>query len=178
MAFGLYSLLYILFSFFTKKPFVEIIDESACKLIGFAGIIYILTWSLWMLFDYIESPAEERSEMLKQLFGKYWYAYWVQPLLWTATSQLLWIKKIRKLKLPRLFFSLVFIISIERFVILVPTLLRRNNLLGPIGFNIILLQLIFGILLKLLLFLTFVGIYYFVERKIRITKSAAKSDFT
>jgi len=52
------------------------------------------------------------------MFGKYWFGYWVQPLLWVSLTQLLRIKTIRKNVLLRILFSFLLIFSIEKYVIM------------------------------------------------------------
>lgn len=170
-AFGLYTFLFLIVSIFTKKPILKKIDEEANGFIAFAGVIYFTVWIIGIFVFYADSNTEEQTSMLNRMFGKYWFGYWVQPLLWVSLTQLLRIKTIRKNVLLRILFSFLLIVSIERFVILV-TAFHRDYLpsswtmysdldIYPSNFFLMLLA-------KILMFLLFVGIYYLIKSRIKI----------
>ena len=170
-AFGLYTFLFLIVSIFTKKPILKKIDEEANGFIAFAGVIYFTVWIIGIFVFYADSNTEEQTSMLNRMFGKYWFGYWTQPLLWVSLTQLLRIKTIRKNVLLRIVFSFLLIVSIERFVILV-TAFHRDYLpsswtmysdldIYPSNFFLMLLA-------KILMFLLFVGIYYLIKSRIKI----------
>jgi len=166
IAFGLYSIIYILISSVTKNPILEIIDESSNKLIWITGIIFFFIWISLVLLNYYGSSEYERLGILQRMFGKYWFGYWLQPALWICATQLLRFKKIRKQKFLRLFFSIVFIISVEQYFIML-TSLHRDYLPSSWSFHFTSLEFMVGIFTKLLQFLILVALYYFVEMKIK-----------
>lgn len=174
-AFGLYSILYLIVSIFVKKPILYKIDEEAVKFISLAGVIYFAVWIIGIFVFYAESNPEEKSDMLNRMFGEYWFGIWSQPILWFALTQLLRFKKVSKNALLRIVFSFFLIVSIERFMIFIITLHRdylpsswtmyRDLDIYPSNFFL-------ALLMKIMAFLLFVGIYYLVKNQIKkITKT-------
>ena len=170
-AFGLYTFLFLIVSIFSKKPIIKKIDEEANGFISFAGVMYFTVWIIGIFVFYAEGNTEEQTSMLNRMFGKYWFGYWVQPLLWVSLTQLLRIKTIRKNVLLRILFSFLLIFSIEKYVIMMVAFHRDylpsswtmyNDLsIYPSNFFLMLLA-------KILMFLLFVGIYYLIKSRIRI----------
>ncbi|TPG37864.1 hypothetical protein EAH81_18225 [Flavobacterium pectinovorum] len=109
------------------------------------------------------------------MFGKYWFSFWLQPLLWILISQLLRFKFIRKNILLRLLFSILFIFSIEKLVIIftsfhrdcLPSSWTMNNDLSIYPSNLLL-----ELLMKITVFLLFVGIFFLINQKINNYKIA------
>ncbi|KOP38381.1 hypothetical protein DBB36_17310 [Flavobacterium sp. WLB] len=174
-AFGLYSILFLIVSIFIKKPILYKIDEEAVKFISLAGVIYFTVWIIGIFVFYAESNPEEKSAMLNRMFGEYWFGIWSQPILWFALTQLLRFKKVSKNALFRIVFSFLLIVSIERFMIFIITLHRdylpsswtmyRDLDIYPSNFFL-------ALLMKIMVFLLFVGIYYLVKIQIeKITKT-------
>jgi len=60
------------------------------------------------------------------MFGAYWFGYWIYPLAYIGLTQLLWIDRIRKHSALRFLLAIVilFVISLEKIVILVTSLHR------------------------------------------------------
>ena len=168
-AFGLYSFLFLILSIFIKKATFYKFDEQAKKFICFVGVLYISIWFLGLFVYYFESNPNERIEMINRLFGKYWFGIWIQPLFWFALSQIFRIKFLSKNILIRLFTSFFLIFSIERLVIIstsfhrdyLPSSWTMYNDLGIYSSFFIL-----SILLKILFFMLFVGLYTFISNKI------------
>jgi hypothetical protein len=175
IAFGLYSILYVITSLFTKSSVLKIIDEYASKVIVHVSVIFFLVWIILILSTYSQSTEEDRAGMIQRMFGKYWFGFWFQPILWLLSTQLLRFQKIRSGKIWRIICSILLLISIEQFVIIV-TLIHRDYLpdswsaTNSWGIPFTPLELILGIITKVLLFLAFVGIYYFLEQKIKTIK--------
>ncbi|MBZ4044543.1 hypothetical protein [Flavobacterium hibisci] len=169
-AFGLYTLLYLLLSVFVKKPQLYKTDKEAVQFISFVGIIYFLVWIIGTIVFYAESNPEEQSYMLQRMFGKYAIGFWLQPILWFTITQLLRFRKIYKNVFLRIVFSFLLIISIERFVILIitfhrdylPSTFTMYNDIGIYPPNYFL-----ALLMKIILFLLFVWIYYLIKKQIR-----------
>jgi hypothetical protein len=175
--FGLYSLLFLFISIFTKKALLFKVDEEAKKFISFIGIIYFIIWIIGTIVFYTESNIEEQNSMLNRMFGKYWIGFWVQPILWFLITQLLRIKKIWKNVLLRILFSVLLIISIEKCIVIItsfhrdylPSSWRMYNDLGIYPSNFF-----FALLVKIIMFLLFVWIFYLFKSKILKTKPNPK----
>ena len=176
-AFGLYSLLFLFLSIFTKKTFLYKLDKEAKNYISFVGIVYFIVWIVGIFIFYRESNAEEQNSMLNRMFGKYWVGFWVQPILWFSITQLLRIKRIWKNILLRIIFSFLLIISIEKYIIIITTFHRdylpsswtMHNDLGIYPSNFLL-----AVLLKLIMFLLFVGIYYLIISRLKVLTKIKK----
>jgi hypothetical protein len=168
-AFGLFTILYLFLSLFIKNPFLNQIDEEATKFISFIGILYLILFFTGTLIELNILTGEEKSYLLHRMFGKYWFGFWMQPFLWVLTTQLLRLKKVRKNILLRLLFSLLLILSIERLVILYTTFQRDYLPSSWTMYNADLpiypSNLILAILMKICVFLLFVGVFGFVNKK-------------
>lgn len=169
-AFGLYTLLYLLLSIFVKKPQLYKIDKEAVQFISFVGIVYFVVWIIGTIVFYAESNPEEKSYMLRRMFGKYAIGFWLQPILWFTITQLLRFRKIYKNVFLRIVFSFLLIISIERFVIIIisfhrdylPSTFTMYNDIGIYPSNFFL-----ALLFKIILFLIFVGLYCIIKKQIK-----------
>ncbi|MDR6763301.1 molybdopterin-containing oxidoreductase family membrane subunit [Flavobacterium sp. 2755] len=169
-AFGLYSILYLIVLIFVKKPILYKIDEEAVKFISLAGVIYFTAWIIGIFVFYAESNPEEQNDLINRLFGKYWFGIWFQPILWFALTQLLRFKKVSKNALLRIVFSFLLIVSIEQFIIFITSFHRdylpsswtmyRDLDIYPSNFFL-------ALLIKIMVFLLFVGIYYLVKSQMK-----------
>lgn len=169
-AFGLYSILYLIVSIFIKKPILYKIDEEAVKFISLAGVIYFTVWIMGIFVFYVENNPEEKSALLNRMFGKYWFGIWFQPILWLALTQLLRFKKVSKNAFLRIVFSFLLLVSIERFIIFITSFHRdylpsswtmyRDLDIYPSNFFL-------ALLIKIIFFLFFVGMYYLVKKQIK-----------
>lgn len=173
-AFGLYSLLFLLVSIFFKKPILFALDEETSKFISFVGILYLLVWVTGIIFFYAVGDVEEQNQMIHRMFGKYWFGFWTQSILWFAVTQLLRIKRVRKNVLLRILFSFLLIVSIEKFVILTVTF-HRDYLPGSWtmynDLEIFPSNFVLALLAKIIMFLVFVGIYYLISKQLKIIVS-------
>jgi hypothetical protein len=168
VTFGMYSIIYLFVSFIIKNPVIDRIDSTASKMISFIGIVFLIIWTSLLITNFATISDAQRDAILDRMFGKYWFGFWLQPLLWITLTQLLRFEKIRKLKLVRLFFSLIFIATIEQ-IIIISTSFHQSSSSPFVHFST--LDILKGITVKLLLFLTAVGIYYVVEKKVKLLKS-------
>lgn len=169
-AFGLYSLFFLLISIFTKNVYLYRIDEESQKFISFVGVIYFAVWIIGNLMFYSESSVEEKNSMLNRMFGIYWFGFWLQTILWFSITQLLRIKTISKNVFLRILFSVFLIISIERFVIIITSLHRDYLPSSWTMYNDISIypsNLFLALLVKMIMFLLFVGIYYVITNQIK-----------
>ncbi|SHF73861.1 hypothetical protein SAMN05444377_11753 [Flavobacterium fontis] len=166
IAFGLYTIVYLIISSFIKNEIINVIDETSNKIISFAGIVFLLIWISLLFKSYFESSEFEKSGMIQRMFGKYWFGYWLQPILWISLSQLLRLKKVRKQKILRIIFSIFFMVSIEQCIIIL-TSFERDYLPSSYSFNFTFIELIIGILTKICFFLVIVMLYFYLEKKLK-----------
>jgi hypothetical protein len=167
IAFGFYSLFYVVLATFIKNPVLAVIDKTATKLIAFIGIVFLLCWLTLVIANFIEISSPERDYILDRMFGRYWFGFWMQPMVWITMTQLLRMEKVRKFKALRLLFSFFFILTIEQFTLF--TISFHRDFDSPfIHFSAV--DIVLGIALKLVLFLSLVGVYYFVENEVKKRK--------
>ncbi|MEO8516688.1 MAG: hypothetical protein ABI426_08090 [Flavobacterium sp.] len=169
-AFGLFTILYLLLSLSFKKQILHQIDEQSTKFISFVGIVYLILWIVCLIIELNVFNEEDKAQLLHLMFGQYWFGFWTQPLLWFIITQLLRFRRISKNILLRLLFSLLLMVSIERIVIIytsfhrdyLPSSWAMSSELGIYPSSFVL-----TLLIKILLFLMFVGIFYFLNSKIK-----------
>ena len=159
----------MILSIFIKKIAIFQFDNQAKKFISFVGVLYIIFWLLGTIVYYVECNSEEKNAMIDRIFGKYWFGVWIQPLFWFALSQIFRIKLFSKNILIRIIASFFLIISIERLIIIISSFHRdylpsswtmyRQLDIYPSNF-------ILSILMKILIFMLFVGLYTFISNKI------------
>lgn len=170
-AFGLYSLLFLIVSIFTKNAALYKVDNEAAKFISFTGLVYFAVWIIGLFVFYFESNIEAQNSILNRMFGRYWFGIWAQPILWLLVTQLLRIKKVYKNIFLRILFSFLLIISIERYIIII-TSLHRDYLPSSwtmySDLDIYPSNFILALFCKILVFLLFVGIYYLATSKLKM----------
>ncbi|ANO48699.1 hypothetical protein [Flavobacterium columnare] len=64
-------------------------DDKATAFISFAGIVYLIVWITGLIVELTILTPEDKTALLNRMFGKYWVAFWTQPLLWVFLTQLL-----------------------------------------------------------------------------------------
>ncbi|WP_136667853.1 hypothetical protein [Flavobacterium sp. H122] len=169
-AFGLYTFLYFIVSIFSKKPILKTIDDKANAFISFAGIVYLLIWITGIIVELNSLNQADRNELIHRMFGKYWFGYWVQPLLWVLLTQLLRFQIIRKNVFIRILFSIFLMLSIERMVIII-TAFHRDYLPSSwtmySDLDIYPSNYVLTLLIKIMVFLVFVGIFSVVTNKLK-----------
>ncbi|WJS94931.1 hypothetical protein NYQ10_00420 [Flavobacterium johnsoniae] len=122
--YGIIIIICLLLSIFIKNPILQKINDQSKRFITFIGIAYLIVFLLATIIELNISDEESNFFLLNRMFGKYWFGFWLQPLLWFSMSQLLRIKSIQKSILLKLIFSFFFIISIEKIVIIVTSFHR------------------------------------------------------
>lgn len=174
-AFGLVTILYIFLSLFFKKPFLKYVDEESNRFISFIGILYFITWIIGTIVELNILNEEDKSLLVNRMFGKYWFGFWIQPLLWFLITQLLRFKSIRKNILLRLIFTVLLLFSIEKMVLFYTSIQRDYLPSSWIMYNdlgIYPSNLILELLMKITVFLLFVGIFFLITKKINNYKIA------
>ena len=173
VGFGYYSILYFLLKAFLKnKEKLQEFDKSVVQLIIRLGFVWITLWLIELLVFYIElENATEKAQYLNRLFGKYAFAIWIQPIFWFLLTQAYRLKFFYKYLINRIIISVLFIITFERFVILI-TSLHRDYLPSSWALNneygLNTGYLIAGLLGKILVVLIVFFLYHFVLKKIKI----------
>lgn len=170
--FGFYSIFYFIFkAFFKNKKWLTDFDKSAIRTVIYIGIIWFVLWLIGTVSYYFELENElHREEYYSEFTRKYAYAYWVQPLLWLLLTQLFRIKFVTKYLITRIIFSLFFVVTIERFIILV-TSFHRDYLPSDwsFGYNFTLnpFWILIGWISKILIFIMLTLVYHFGIIKIK-----------
>lgn len=172
VGFGLYSIFFFTIrGFFKEEKVLVDFDKSAIRIVIYVGIIWFVLWLIESISYYFELETElEKEEYRNQLTGKYAYSFWIQPLLWLLLTQLFRIKVVTKFLIARIIISLMFVVTIERFIILV-TSFHRDYLTSDwsIGYNLTLnpYWVLISWISKILIFLVLTLIYHFGIRKIK-----------
>lgn len=166
--FGVYSILFLISRPMLsepKKSMMDKFDNSACLIAAFVGAIYLIGGLASLIIENATVKMQiEGFTMKGRLFGKYWIWYWIQPSFYLL-SQLLWFKKIRKMKFVRFIVAILLIISIESLVIYL-TSLHRDYL--PSSWSIPISARITDWLISLGLFGATTTIYHIVKTKIKV----------
>ncbi len=166
--FGVYSILFLIsrpMLFESKKHILDKFDNSACLVVVFVGAIYLIGGLTSLIIEYATVKMQiEGFTMKDRLFGKYWIWFWIQPTFYLF-SQLLWFKKIRKMKVVRFIVALLLITSIESLVIYL-TSLHRDYL--PSSWSMPISARMMDWLISLGLFGTTTTIFHFIKTKLKV----------
>jgi hypothetical protein len=179
-AFGLFSILYFITSIFIRKPILKNIDEESNRFISFIGILYLILWIIVIFVELNILNQEDKSELLNRMFGKYWFRFWTQHLLWVLITQLLRLKTIRKNIFLRILFSILLMLSIERMIIIITSFHRDYLPSSWIMYNEIGIypsNLVLSLFLKIIVFLVFVGIFYTINNKLKSLKLRRENNY-
>lgn len=171
VGFGYYSIIYFLLRRILKdRTFITDFDKSAVSIVIFGGIIWFLLWLIGIFTYYTELDGIEKSEYFERLTGKYAYGTWIQPIFWLILTQLYRIKFIKRFLFFRIIISLLFVLTFERFVIMVTSLhrdylpsdwtLKTDVELGTEYW-------IIGLLAKIFFFITTASVFHFGRKKIK-----------
>ncbi|WP_286912661.1 hypothetical protein [Flavobacterium sp. UBA4197] len=172
-AFGLFTLLYLILKIFIKKPILNQIDEESNKFISLIGLIYLVIYIIGTIVELNLMNEEDKVLLLNRMFGKYWFGYWFQPLLWVAITQLLRINHIRKNIFIRIIFSFLLIFSIEKIVMLTVVFHRDYLPSSWTMYNDLFFypsNLILSLVLKIIIFLLCVYIFNLIRLKLKNLK--------
>lgn len=166
--FGVYSILFLIgrpMLSESKKPIMDKFDNSACLVAAFVGAIYLIGGLTSLIIEYATLKMQvEGFTMKDRLFGKYWIWYWIQPTFYLF-SQLLWFKKIRKIKFVRFIVALLLITSIESLIIYL-TSLHRDYL--PSSWSMPISARIMDWLISLGLFGATTTIFHLIKTKLKV----------
>jgi hypothetical protein len=163
IGFGLYSILYVLVSALKKDVnLLETLDENSTRFIVFVGLIYFAINLIWAISLFAE-PSDFKVR------GQYWWAPWLQPLIWTFITQLFWIKRIKELKFIRIIIAVLLIVSFERYVIIVTSIHRDYIPWNWVMFSWITpTEIIIGLTTKIILFCGLATLYSLTVRKLKL----------
>jgi len=154
-----------------EKTFILNFDKSAVHLITSLGIIWIILWLIGIPLTYLGLESEiEKTNYIERLTGKYWYGIWIQPFFCFFLTQLYRINFIKRYLIFRIFLSLLFVFTFERFVIIV-TSLHQDYLPSSWSidneFNIPTDYLIIGVLVKTFTAILVFSLYHFGKKYIK-----------
>lgn len=153
IGFGIYAILNFGIRIVYRKNRLSYKFDNAALHVAFAlGILTALFWILVTI----------SSEHFR-------ITYLIQPLIWITLSLLLILNKTKRNLFIRLLFSFSFVLTYERFVILI-TSLHRDYLPSSIPNDMLdeslgLILIVLGLMLKLIEFTIVSGLYYWIKNK-------------
>jgi molybdopterin-containing oxidoreductase family membrane subunit len=100
--------------------------ENMNKILVATGSIVALAYSTELFMAWYSGVEYEQYAFINRATGPYWWAYWIMITCNVVSSQLLWIKKLRRNLVFTFFLSIIINIGMwfERFVIIVTSLHR------------------------------------------------------
>ena len=158
-----------------KENFLKI-DEMACRLIIFCGILYtiILLISYSYIFIFMGDENNEYA-ITNRVTGSYAWAYWAMIFSWLFITQPFRFKLVRKNILIRLISIPFFLFTFNQYLIFITTIHR--DYLPPASSSINLKKILTAIpywplhlLLKLGLFIGYVFLFQWISKKIKRNK--------
>lgn len=171
-AYGLTTILILLLSILVKNNFLKKFDYSSSRFISFIGVLYLIVWIIGIIIDFNIRDQEGKNYLLQRMFGRYWFGFWLQPILWFSITQLLRFRTIQKNIFLRLLFSFVLILSIEKIVMLTDSF--SNDYLPSswtMSSSIYPSNIFLEILLKITVFILFVTVFIAIENGIKNWKA-------
>jgi len=101
--------------------------ENMNKILVATGSIVALAYMTELFMSWYSGVEYEQYAFMNRATGPYWWAYWIMIICNVFSSQLLWIKKLRRNLMFTFFLSIVINIGMwfERFVIIVISLHRE-----------------------------------------------------
>lgn len=169
-AFGLFTLLYFSLKIVVKNPVLSQIDEESNQFISLIGLFYLLLLSIGPLVELSVMNEEDKTVLINRMFGRYWFGYWIQPLLWVILTQLLRVKRIRQNIFLRIIFSFLLLFSIEKIVMLT-VLFHRDYLPASwtmyIELDFYPSNIVLSLILKIIIFLLFVYVFSMIRNKVK-----------
>lgn len=168
--FAVYSFFFVVykhFDFYKKSDTLKLIDQSAITVVSIAGLAYAAVWLFDIALILFGKDLEAKSSFIRRATGIYWLGYWLQPVLYILTTQLLRIKKIANNSFLRFFLAFLLFFNFEKFVIIV-TSLHRDYL--PSSWEMFGNFSFFGMIItdwaiKLILFSAFVIVTYYIKTR-------------
>ena len=118
IGYAFYTILFLLASIFVRgNESIQMLDGAANTVVAFCGLLYFVVGWIIPFCLYTFSPEGLTNY-------RFWWVPWLQGLFWVLLSQLLWIKRLRKVKILRVIIAFFLIFSFERLVILITSLHR------------------------------------------------------
>jgi hypothetical protein len=166
-AYGLVTIICLILSIFIKNQLLQNINDQSSRFISVIGIVYLIVWLTATIVELNIIDQESKTYLLNIMFGKYWFGFWIQPLLFFSMSQLLKIKEIQKNILLKLIFSLFFMLTIEKLVIIF-TSFHRDYLPSSwtMSSSVYSSNLFLEFLIKISIFLLLVLFFKIINQKI------------
>ncbi len=167
IGFGVYSIAFsLLWVFRVRDRRLRAFDESAWRVAMVVGIGVGVLLFVQMLIYIMTAEPEKASAYLRQLTGPYWLGYILQIVIPVVFAGLLRVKILRGWLVYRLLMLFFCVFGFEQYVILV-TSFHRDFLpssWAPLGMPSW-ADVVFGLPVKMFLFLLVAGIYYFWRRR-------------
>ena len=173
IGFGWYSILFFVLRWFKyQNTLLAEYDKYACKTVVFLGILFIIVWLTLVIFNYFGVLTDaEKTVFLQRLTGPYGLAFFCQPLFWLILTQLLRIRFVKRFLLFRILIVIPFILTFERFVIIV-TSFHRDYLPSSWYFGFTWWEFLISAIIKAVEFTIIVFILKYDKQKILNLKQA------
>ena len=175
IGFGLYSIIFFVLNKTLKNNlFLKRFDDNTIKLVIRLGFVWVSLWLLGLILYYfsLENQAE-RIKYLERLTGEYSYGIWAQTIFWFVLTQLYRITFFTKYLVNRLIISFLFVLTFERFIIIIVTIHRDyspDNWSLFDDFDIDGMFLIQGLLAKILVVLAIFSLHHILIERIKLLK--------
>lgn len=156
IGYGLYSLVFIVVTLLVKtNDTITKLDDAANGIASIFGLVFLVS----SIIQIIQAPTQTHLQ-------SYWWAPWIQFIIWISATQLLWITQVRRSGVIRIIISLLLVVSFERYVIIV-TSFHRDYI--PSGWVSALtpIQVVTGLVLKMVVFFLLTYLYYLLFERIK-----------
>jgi hypothetical protein len=156
IGYSLYSIVLVVICLFVKaNDTIVKLDDAANNIVSIFGLVSLIA-SIILI---IQVPRATT-------FRTYWWGPWIQFVTWIMVTQLLWITQVRRSGIIRIIISLLLVVSFERYVIIVTSFHRDYT---PSGWQSSLtpMQLIAGLVLKMVIFFMLTYLYYLLFQTIK-----------
>ena len=166
--FGIYSIIFFLFrNFKQNKIEVNEFDKSAIQLTIWTATIWIILKLLGLCLSLYQLKIDAKTEAFSQHL--YWFVenLWFQLLFWIILSQALRIEFMKNHLIPRIIISFFFAFSFERITMIIANNYHRDYLPNGQSMDMNIPEIGIGMIIKTLVFILIVSIYYFWKRRIK-----------
>lgn len=155
--FGFISILYPLGTLIPKRAETRLYNKVFCSFTIFLGMVYLCLWIILIVGTLMTHQEPDSAAILNRMFGKYWWSFWLQIVLWIGATQLLRLPKFKYHPWLRVLIGLLLLVPVELVIFLF-----RVNYGGLIRVSLSedILSMGGGLLLKLGMFICFAQLYY------------------
>lgn len=122
--FFVYTLIFFGFLVLRKKENIRAFDDCACLVAVFSGIAFFLFWIGDLSWFWLAADEKSRLALSERFHGPYGFSLWLQPVFYGCISQLLWIRKVRRVIVLRLIVALLLFFDFEKCTIIIISLHR------------------------------------------------------